>query len=132
MGNFRYKLMQFMQGRYGIDKLNKFLAGAFFVCWLLGIFIHRGFSKISFLLMLIYIFRMLSRNYNQRYRENQIYMKYSEGLRYKFADLKKNAEYRKTHKIFKCPVCKKKLSIPKGKGTLEVSCPCGNKIRKKS
>ena len=124
--------MQFMQGRYGTDKLNRFLAGAFLVCWLLGIFIHSGFSKISFLLMLIYILRMLSRNYNQRYRENQIYLKYSEGLRYKLADLKKNAEYRKTHKIFKCPVCKKKLSIPKGKGTLEVSCPCGNKIRKKS
>lgn len=132
MNDFKAKLIRFMSGRYGTDQLNKFLFKIIIVCFILNFFGLRIFSKISLVLVIFYIFRSLSKDYNRRYAENQAYLKLSDKFTWKFSNLKKDLEYRKTHKIFKCNKCKKKLSVPKGKGKIEVSCPCGNKIRKKS
>lgn len=39
----------------------------------------------------------------------------------------------KEHKYFKCPKCKARLRVPKGRGRITVTCPrCGNKFDKKS
>ena len=39
----------------------------------------------------------------------------------------------KLFRFFKCPVCKQKLRVPKGKGKVEITCPkCGNKFIKKA
>ncbi|WP_207645519.1 hypothetical protein [Marvinbryantia formatexigens] len=43
--------------------------------------------------------------------------------------VKMNFEQRKTHRIFMCKVCGKKVRVPKGKGKIEITCPsCGNKM----
>lgn len=132
MNDFFRKFTGFMSGRYGIDRFNKFifnLAVAMLVISFFGIHI---LSKISLALFIIYVFRMLSKNYNQRYQENQMYLKYSESFRFYYSKLKQNISYRKTHKIFKCSKCGKKLSVPRKKGKIEISCPCGNKFTKKT
>lgn len=130
--NFKMKFLQFMSGRYGNDQLNKFIFALIVVCFILSLFGVSVVSKISLALIIIYIYRAFSRNYNQRYHENQIYLKHSEKIRWKYQNLKKSIAYRKTHKIFKCSNCHKKLSVPKGKGKIEVSCPCGNKMVKRT
>lgn len=132
MNDLKAKFLRFMQGRYGEDSLNKFLFKLLIACFILNLLGLRFFSPISTAVTVIYIFRFFSKNYNRRYAENQTYLKLTEGLRWKFSLIKKNIEYRKTHKILKCKNCKKKLSVPKGKGKIEVSCPCGNKIIIKS
>ncbi len=128
MNDFRMKLMQFMSGRYGNDQLNKFIFALIIACFVLSLFGVRVASKISLALVIIYTYRAFSKNYNQRYHENQIYLKHSEKIRWKYKNFKNELSYRKTHKIFKCSKCHKKLSVPKGKGKIEVACPCGNKI----
>lgn len=132
MNDFKTKLLHFMSGRYGTDQLNQFLFGFSLVCLIISLFGFSIFSKIALALIIIYAYRMLSKNYNQRYQENQIYLKNSEKIRWRYNELKKNFAYKKTHKIFKCSKCGKKLSVPRGKGKIEISCPCGNKFQKKS
>ena len=132
MSDWKNKFINFMAGRYGIDNFNRFIMWAIVVCIVAGWFGIRGFSKLALAFLIIYIYRMLSKNYNQRYKENQVYLRYTEKIRWHFSNLKKKIAYRKTHRIFKCPRCKKKLSVPKGKGKIEISCPCGNKFQKKT
>ena len=132
MNDWRNKLINFMAGRYGTDNLNRFLLWVIIICWLIGFFGISVFSKLALAFSIIYIYRTFSKNYNQRYNENQIYLKYTVKLRWRFSELKKKHEYKKTHRIFTCPKCKKKLSVPKGKGKIEISCPCGNRFVKKT
>ena len=132
MNDWRNKLLNFMAGRYGMDNFNRFLIWVGLILWVAGLFGIRVCSKLALAIFIIYIYRMLSKNYNQRYNENQMYLKYTEKIRWHWLQLKKKYEYRKYHKIFKCPKCKKKLSVPRGKGKIEISCPCGNKIIKKT
>ena len=47
MNDFKTKFINFMSGRYGIDKLNKFIFGLAVACIILSIFITDIFSKIA-------------------------------------------------------------------------------------
>lgn len=133
MNDWRNKLINFMAGRYGPDNLNKFLQRFAVALWLVGFFLNSEIlKKLAFAFFLIFLYRFFSKNYNQRYNENQIYLKYAEKLTFKKAQFKEKREYKKTHKIFKCPKCKKSLSVPKGKGKIEISCPCGHRFCKKT
>ena len=59
-----------------------------------------------------------SRNYQKRAEENQKFLEL-KGKATTF--LKREKEYfeqRKTHHIYKCPSCKQKIRVPKGKGKM--------------
>lgn len=76
---------------------------------------------------------MLSRNINKRYAENQVFLKYWNKVKGVFTQGKVWAANKKVYKYFKCPSCKVKVRVPKGKGMLEITCPkCGRTFRKKS
>ena len=45
---------------------------------------------------------------------------------------RERAIVKKTHKIYLCPKCKKRLKVPKGKGKIEISCPCSHKFYKRT
>jgi len=132
MNNWKWKLMQFMQGRYGNDELGKAIYWGILILLVLSLFGFRYGSRIALVLLIFYYFRFFSKNHEARRRENQIYLQKSYALRIKLTNWKQATEYRKTHKVFKCSKCKKKLSVPRGKGKIEVSCPCGNRIIKKT
>ena len=73
------KLIRFMQGRYGIDQLSKFLLITGLAVVLLSAFF--GETAVSMLLyifgwgVVIYCyFRIFSRNVQKRYAENQAYL----------------------------------------------------------
>jgi len=116
------KLRKFMMGRYGIDEFSKFLLGVAIVCWLINAFVG---SKILYswgLLLVFYTYyRMFSRNIQKRYQENQKFLSLKNKLLSKF-------KFNKTpkdpmHHIYKCPTCKQKIRIPKGKGRICITCP---------
>lgn len=126
------KLAQFMMGRYGSDGLNKFLLGLSLALLVLSMFGVPLVGRIVLLLLIIVYFRMFSRNTQARYRENITYYNIRNKVLLPFRRIKRRWAERKTHRFYRCPVCKKELRVPKGKGLILVKCPCGNSFQKRT
>lgn len=127
------KLYRFMQGRYGSDQLNRFLMILVLLCFLLSLIGGRVFYILGIALLIYAYFRMLSKNRYKRSAENSIYLRYEYKVRQKAAAITRNLKQRKTHHIYKCPSCRQKIRIPRGKGKIEIRCPkCGQTFIKKS
>jgi len=121
-------------GRYGPDHLSVALMILGFVLSLLYAVIgYLPVLYISYLTLGLAIFRTLSRNIIRRRKENDIFIRYWWPLRTKTKNLFARVKQIRTHKQFKCPKCKNKLRIPRGKGKLQVTCPkCGERFFRKS
>ena len=127
-----YRFSCWMYGRYGTDELNAALIVvgliiAFMSCfpflWVL--------SPISTLLIIIVCFRMFSKNIEKRRTELERYYRIKGKFNAEFSLYKKMWSERKTHRYFKCKVCKTVLRIPKKNNKIEVTCPkCRNKAIK--
>lgn len=132
------KLIRFMQGRYGIDQLSKFLLiTGLAVVLLSALFGETAVSMLLYIFgwgVVIYCyFRIFSRNVQKRYAENQAYLMKTYKIRNWFQNQKNIWQQRKVYHIYTCPSCKQKIRIPKGKGKIEVRCPkCGTTFIKKS
>lgn len=127
------KLYRFMQGRYGSDQLNRFLMILVIICFVMSLFGLRSFYVLGIALLVYAYFRMLSKNIYKRRAENSAYLRYEYKVRQKVATFKRDMIQRKTHHIYKCPSCKQKIRIPRGKGKIEIRCPkCGQTFIKKS
>lgn len=123
-----------MQGRYGVDQLSRCMLGAGLVCWVLSLITKRGiFSLLLLVFVIVIYFRMFSRNIPKRYAENQKFLGYYNKVAGKFRMEKDLMQQRKTHHIYKCPSCKQKIRIPKGKGKISITCPkCRTEFIKRS
>lgn len=120
----RQKLIQFMQGRYGVDTLNRVLTWLLFGLIIINMFIRSGLCNLVACLLLIYLyFRMFSRNYTKRYQENQWFLSKVSPIQRFFLRQKNHAIQRKDHRLFKCPKCKQMVRVPKGKGRISIRCP---------
>jgi hypothetical protein len=136
----------FFKGRYGVDTLGivlVFLAlmlSRINIVWIIGagIFIYS-------------LFRMLSKDTNKRFQEQQkfntflqklmkmfsresmFFRKLFKSLQSKYSYNKMTFQQRKQFEFFKCPKCKKNLRLPKNKGKLQVTCPvCSFEFIKKT
>lgn len=118
------KLRRFMYGRYGMDPLGHFLFFACVILLLLSRFTHKGLLYWIALALLIYEYvRMLSRNIQKRFSENQIYLSYRDKVKRFFAKQKHLMQLRKDYRIYSCPKCHQKVKIPKGRKKVEIHCP---------
>lgn len=128
------KLRQFLQGRCGPDELTYVLYGLSAALLVLGAITRIGlFSSLALVAMIYAIYRILSRNYSARDAELAAWRKLKGNIREETALLKSRWRDRKTHKYFRCPSCHKAMRVPRGKGTVKVTCPrCGNRISKKT
>ncbi|NBJ93652.1 hypothetical protein D5281_13880 [bacterium 1xD42-62] len=129
----REKFYRFMQGRYGSDQLNRFLMILSLVCFGISLFGIRPFYVIGIGLIIYAYFRMLSKNIYKRREENSAYMRYEYKAKQRFAAFRRDMSQRRTHHIYKCPSCRQKIRIPRGKGKIEIRCPkCGQTFIKRS
>ncbi|MBQ3084323.1 MAG: hypothetical protein IJC46_02580 [Clostridia bacterium] len=120
---FRERVARFMIGRYGADSLGRALIWISLAFSVAGMFTFRWFSLISLLLLIWAFFRLFSRNYVKRQRENEVYLRLTAKPR-NWLKLQKNKHRdRKTHAYKKCPHCKATLRLPKKKGKHTVCCP---------
>lgn len=128
------KLIRFMYGRYGMDALGKCTIGLGLACAVITWFTDTTiFPLLSWFFIIYAYFRMLSKNIYKRSAENRLYLEKTYKLRCFFARQKNSLAQRKTHHIYKCPGCKQKIRIPRGKGRIEIRCPkCNTTFIKKS
>ena len=123
----REKLRQFMIGRYGTDGLNQFLSIASLVLLLIAIISRVNlFTYLGAALLIFCYYRTFSRNISKRTEEN-----------YKFYTLKDRVDNKfkgwKEQWANRCPQCRQKLRVPRGRGRIQISCPrCGTQFIKKS
>ena len=116
----REKFMRFMYGRYGVDAFGKGLLICTIVLLLLGRWTRSEFlTLLSWAFLFYSYFRMFSKNIYKRSNENQLYLKKTYKLRCWIARQKNMMSQRKTHHIYKCPTCKQKIRIPRGKAELK-------------
>lgn len=130
----RYRFSKFMQGRYGVDSLSRFLSVVLLIVIILGMFIRIPLSgTITLVIIVILYWRMFSRNIPKRYEENQKFLQIRDKLLGRFSDFGSNMSQMKDYHIYKCPRCNQKIRIPRGKGHIMVRCPkCGYEFHKKS
>ncbi|MGN8919756.1 hypothetical protein ACTNB0_01515 [Lachnospiraceae bacterium HCP28S3_F9] len=128
------KLMRFMYGRNGVDSLGKFvLVISIIVMLLAGWTDSLILSYLSWIGIIYLYFRMFSRNIYKRSSENQWYLNKTYKIRTFFYRQKNLLLQRKTHHIYKCPTCRQKIRVPRGKGQIEIRCPkCNTRFIKKS
>lgn len=123
-----------MMGRYGTDDLSRHLIGVEFVLLLINNFWKNSILPFLILVILIYVYyRMFSRDYNKRYAENMKFLSFKNKIIYQFSRQKSEMQQRKIYHIYRCPSCKQKIRVPKGKGNIIVTCPkCRTEFQKKS
>ena len=99
----REKFIKFMEGRYGVDAFARFTMGVAFVMIILSMFIRNrvgaAFDTIGLLAILYTYYRMLSRDIQKRYAENQKYLSITSGIRQKF-NREKNTDIKTVEELF--------------------------------
>lgn len=119
-------MRRFMMGRYGSDKLNLTILLTSVILCLIGSFIPVYLVKlilmiVSYVLIGIALYRMLSRRTYKRYLENR-----------KFLQLLDRIKDRE-HRYYDCPRCRQQVRVPKGRGKIAITCPkCKEKFIKKT
>ena len=115
----REKFARFMAGRYGMDSLGRFTMALTLIFIIMNYFTrNRMVPLLAWAGIILTYYRMFSRNTYKRSAENQRFLHHTAKLR---------------HWFYKCPSCKQKIRIPKGKGRVEIRCPkCSATFIKKS
>ncbi len=123
----------FMQGRYGTDELSTFLLTLGIILLLVSLFTPLAFLITSLVLIILSYVRTFSKNIYRRNKERELYFKARNAVRGNLSVAKRRFRERKTHRYFKCRLCKTLLRVPRGRGKIEITCPkCKNRMRKKS
>ncbi len=125
--NFRYRLMQFMSGRYGTDQLFYGLIAAAVTLSFLNLFIRSFVVQILVYALLGYsLFRVLSRNLDARRRENYWFRDKVSFIKRK-KEIYDQRRADKCHVYKKCPSCKAILRLPHRVGKHKTVCPRCNR-----
>lgn len=131
----RERFSRFMYGRYGVDHFGRFLLYFALIVMLINLFVEKlALFVIATALLVFGYFRIFSRNIYKRSYENDRYL----ALKNKFLGLFRKSGGNNTYssrcnsyygsnaaaeyRIFKCPRCKQKLRVPRGKGRISISC----------
>ena len=134
-------MARFMYGRNGMDQLNRALLTAYLVLFALqmltagilrSVMLTRIVDLLLWVVMILVMFRMFSRNLPKRREEDQKWVSWwyqvrsrNSGARARHAD--------KDHKYFTCKSCGAICRVPVGKGKIIITCPkCGGKIEAKT
>lgn len=134
MKNFLSRFFQGRYGAYGTDRLTRSCLAVALVLLVLSFLTPAGILYYVAIILLVYsYFRLFSKNIAARYRENEAYEKFTNRFLDFFRNFRDRFRQNKAYHIYKCPNCKQKIRIPRGKGRIEIRCPkCGNTFLRKS
>ncbi len=117
-------LRNLMAGRYGVDHLSLFLLAVGLVFSILsGIQNWAWAAWVCLVLLVICYLRMFSRNISKRYQENQKFLGLFRPIQNAYRRLVQRKKDSKYYRFYRCPNCKTRLRVPKGKGKICITCP---------
>ncbi|MBC8571180.1 hypothetical protein [Zongyangia hominis] len=121
-------------GRHGTDALSVALMILFLLLSFLGQLLRWPILVLlAYLPLILCFYRMLSRNHEKRWRENEAFLGFWRPIGHWCSVRFHRAQDNKTHRFFHCPQCKQTLRVPRGKGKIEIHCPkCGTTFVKKT
>ncbi len=130
----RERFRRFMAGRYGTDALNQFLSIVSIVLLLVALLTRVNlFTWVGMGVLIWCYYRTFSRNIPKRTEENYKFYTLKQQLEGKVRSLKEQWANRKLYRYYRCPQCRQKLRVPRGRGRIQISCPrCGTQFIKKS
>lgn len=129
----REKMMRFMQGRYGVDQYNRFLMIVAMVLLVFSLFGADVCYLLAVVVMVYAYYRMFSKQIYKRSGENQKYLQYEWKVKNWVGKKKNEFKQLKTHHIYKCPNCKQKIRVPRGRGRIAITCrKCRHEFIRKS
>ncbi len=140
-GRLAQLFQQALVGRYGSDRLGRFLSLSSVGLLILSVLSRSFFSArlASFLstfgvaLLCLCYFRMFSRSFERREEENQRFLEAEWALRDWLHLRRDRYEQRKEYAFFTCPGCKQLVRVPKNKGRIRITCRrCGYSFEKKT
>ena len=109
---FGDKVAQFMYGRNGMDSLNKFMFWAYIALIALNLVVNSFIlNYLGLMMMVVYLFRVMSKNLWKRQKENKVYLNIRNKVTGRVRLLKNRWVDRKIKVYRKCPKCKKSASI---------------------
>ncbi|MBR5288795.1 MAG: hypothetical protein IKU34_09455 [Clostridia bacterium] len=125
---------RFMAGRYGSDQLNFAMLIVALIGSLIGSVTGLGILTIAAdALLIVMFYRMLSKDRYRRAHENQVYLEKTYGMRKAVGEWINRVKNGKKYRYFVCPKCKKRLRVPRGVGSVTITCKdCGTKFDKKA
>lgn len=134
--NLRYKLMNFLSGRYmnyGIDLLTKVIAITCIILSVVNLFLNSIIIYIVETALFVWMFfRLFSRNINARIQENRKLTNIISKIKASKAFNERKRREKSTHVYKKCPHCSAMLRLPRKPGEHTTKCPsCKNTFKVK-
>ena len=127
-----------MAGRNGPDHLNRFLSIVFLILSVCSMFVRNAriasaLYGLSLGLFFYVMFRMLSRNIYRRQQEKGAYLRERYKITSWWNGLRDRWAQRKDYRFYKCPSCRTRLRVPRGKGKLNIVCrKCGTSFQRRT
>ena len=144
------KLKDYLNKMYGLDAMSfGFVLISVLISLVAMVFARfghawdKGWTLTVYIPLVLCLFRCFSTNRNRRVKENDWFVdrldsmfkkepKIGYGENYRLEGVSAGEE-KKKYKFFKCPACRQKIRVPKGKGRIEITCPrCANRFIKKT
>ena len=130
----RANFARFMSGRYGADTLGQHMIFGALAMTIIGSLTGLGFlSLMADALIVLALFRMLSKNRYKRAQENADYAQRTYKVTRAVTEWVNRMKNSKKYRYFSCPKCKMRLRVPRGVGNVTITCKgCGEKFDKKA
>ena len=127
-------LKKLMAGRYGCDQLSMLLLILSFLLIVAAEFSGRiQITYLSFAPLGVCIYRTLSKQIEKRRLENYKFMMLLSPMYSYFNEKRRDFKDFQNYKYFRCPNCKQKLRVPRGKGKVAITCfKCNTEFTKKT
>ena len=130
----RASFARFMSGRYGADQLSYAMVILALVMTVIGALSGLGILTLMADALLIVMFvRMFSKDRYRRAHENQVYLEKTQSVRRAVTEWMNRVRNGKKYRYFTCPKCRARLRVPRGVGSVTITCKsCGTKFDKKA
>ncbi|MBP0970066.1 MAG: hypothetical protein J5744_07970 [Oscillospiraceae bacterium] len=134
-----YLLSRMFVGRCGFDDLSIFLMSSVPLPFLLSMLLKKAAGgyislflfSVAMVLFVWSVWRAFSTKLYDRKRENDHFI--SSSLRRSLSGTVTRLSQIRDYRFYRCPGCRQRLRVPRGKGRIKISCPhCGSSFIRKT